>query len=92
LQIISQKKTLKMKNELTWNEMFSYLSKQDNCMIHHKEFKVLNLHDTLNRYQKTIEFFKPKERATNLNCLCLKEILKKMYHLHKQNKFTVIKS
>lgn len=79
-----------MEKHLTWNEMYDYLINQENCTIHYKEYKVLNLHRTIRNYNRAIKHYKPEERSANICCKTLKGQLEKMYNLHKQNKFDQI--
>lgn len=81
-----------MIDKLTWSEMFNYLIKQKNCTIKHQELNVPDLHYTLGLYKQMIEKHDPDKRANNLNCKMLKGSLKRIYNLHKQNKFKPITS
>ena len=83
-----------MIDEISWNTMYQYLIKQDNCIIQDKEMKIPNLYKTLNLYNDMIKQHPPDERSNNQNCKVLKRNLQRIYKLHKQNKFnktTIIK-
>ena len=70
-----------MIDKLTWSEMFNCLIKQKNCSIKYQEL-----------YKQMIEKHDPDKRVNNLNCKMLKGSLKRIYNLHKQNKFKPITS
>lgn len=80
-----------MADELTWNDMFNYLIKQENCIIEGYEIKVLDLHKTLQGFKESIELHEEEKRSQSLYCRSLKNLLNRIYQLHKQNKFKVIK-
>ena len=80
-----------MSNNLTWSEMYNYLIQQENCIVQYKEFKVVNVHETVQNLNEMIMMHEPKERSFNGNCKNLKLLLTKIYELHKQNKFKLIK-
>ena len=76
-----------MIDEISWNTMYQYLIKQDNCVIQDKEMRIPNLYKTLNLYNEMINQHPADERSNNQNCKVLKRNLERIYKLHKQNKF-----
>ena len=79
-----------MREEQTWAQMFEYLKKQKNCSLHDKEFTVPDLQLTLSLYDKMIKRYSPEEAQKSKNCYLLKCSLKRMFDIHKQNKFKEI--
>ena len=63
----------------TWDELFGYLSKQENCSIH-----VLDLQEFLKNYSYLISLHDPKDRVTDVTCRSLKHTLKSVYLAHKK--------
>ena len=63
----------------TWDEIFTYLSKQENCSIHGQGFAVLDLHKFLSNSKELISLHKRHLRASNVYCRSLKGTLIKVY-------------
>tara|TARA_R110001632_G_scaffold76073_1_gene172698 strand:- start:5516 stop:5761 length:246 start_codon:yes stop_codon:yes gene_type:complete len=80
-----------MSNLLTFKKMYDYLIKQENCIINGKAFRVLDLHKTIKGFKDSIELYEPEDRGGNANCIRLKYMLEKIYFLHQENKFEIIK-
>lgn len=77
-------------DNITWNEMYNYLIKQENCVVQHEEFKVTDLHKTLQGMNDSIQLYSENVRMSNKNCLQLKGILHRIYIAHKRNHFTIL--
>lgn len=77
-------------DNITWNEMYNYLIKQENCIVQHEEFKVIDLHKTLQGMNDSIQLYSQNVRMSNKNCLQLKDILHRIYTAHKRNHFTIL--
>jgi hypothetical protein len=69
---------------VTWDEMFTYLSEQENCRVDYNGHIVLDLHKFLDIMADLISCHDPKDRANSIACKSLKGSLHKIYEGHRK--------
>lgn len=63
----------------TWEEMYGYLKKQDNCRVNGQGFRVINLYEFLEKMDFLINQHDPKTRCKIMYCQTLKGTLEMVY-------------